>query len=231
MLNSRGRWQQQSEIIARNSTLYGEHNNEMVKVKCSIFFALIHLQSYAIAYGSLDDSKKRYGEEEKIEICVSDAWNCRSFFILPIMYIYLKIFNASFRVGMHFMEHYFCAHRFILPMCSVRSQEYGSWVQFQISQNMHFNIWNSQKSGRKAPALPLPETEKNCTNTGTGNERKCGTVPESMQWHQIGLSSVGGRKTSFFRCGSEEKNYNDPGTHELVHIRQPSGNEEGGIFL
>ena len=56
-------------------------------------------------------------------------------------YVYLsEEFQRMFRVGMEcIMEHYFCRHRLSI-MHSVSSQEYGSWVQSGISQNMHFNI-------------------------------------------------------------------------------------------
>ena len=45
-------------------------------------FYILLLNSFAgaIAYGFWMIAKKRYGEEEKIEICVSDARNCGSFF-------------------------------------------------------------------------------------------------------------------------------------------------------
>lgn len=56
-------------------------------------FYILLLNSFAgaIAYGFWMIAKSGMAKKKKIEICVSDARNCGSFFIFPVMFVYLKV--------------------------------------------------------------------------------------------------------------------------------------------
>ncbi len=105
-----------------------------------LFYILIfNCITGAIAYGLWILLKMNMARRKKLKYIYPMLGIVEAFFIFPIMYIYLKIStHVPGRHGMYYGT-LFCRHRLSI-MHSVSSQEYGSWVQSGISQNMHFNI-------------------------------------------------------------------------------------------
>ena len=181
-------------------------------MNCSIFFFLIPSQCNCLWI--LECIKKEHGVEEKTEIHLSHAWNCRSFFIFPIMYSYLKI--STHVPGSHgaYYGTLFLRTPFIYNVQCVIA---GIWIVGAVWNlaKYAFQYLKFQKVLEKSVSFRLPETEKNKIMRELGMK---GNVELYQNYAVTSPIVIGWRQKKIIfpvREYEEKRTYNDPSITNL----------------
>ena len=174
--------------------------------------------------------KKEHGAEEKTEIHLSDAWNCRSFFYFSDYVSLFENFNPCSGKPRSILWNIIFAHTVYLQcaVCDRRNMDRGCSLEFR---KICISIFEISKSVGEKRQLSFAGNRKEQNNTGTGNERKCGTVPELCS-DITDCHRLAAEKIIFPVREYEEKELTTILYHELVHIRQHILEmKKMGIFL